>query len=131
MKPMNPKGAARIAPGQYKSWSVGTHVGPSCNDPHEALIQCAPIDTYRDSNKDFKREGQTFTGIFGIDQHWGYDQPKDDVGAASAGLPGWRKRDGHRAFMAVVKSDPRFRANNDYKFMTAVVPGHEALPPVA
>jgi len=131
MKPMNPKGAARIAPGQYKSWSVGTHVGPSCNDPHEALIQCAPIDIYRDSNKDFKREGQTFTGILGIDQHWGYDQPKDDVGAASAGCLVGEKRDGHRAFMAVVKSDPRFRANNGYKFMTAVVPGHEALPPVA
>jgi peptidoglycan hydrolase-like protein with peptidoglycan-binding domain len=130
MNPMNPKGAARIALGQYKSWAVGTHVGPSGNDPHEALIQCAPIDVYRDSKKDFKREGPTFTGIFGINQHWGYDQPKDDVGTASAGCLVGEKRDGHRAFMAVVKSDPRFRANNGYKFMTAVVPGHEALAPV-
>jgi peptidoglycan hydrolase-like protein with peptidoglycan-binding domain len=131
LNPMNPKGAARIAPGQYKSWAVGTHVGPSGNDPHEALIQCAPIDIYRDSKKDFKREGPTFTGIFGIDQHWGYDQPKDDVGMASAGCLVGEKRDGHRAFMAVIKSDARFRANNGYKFMTAVIPGHEALAPVA
>jgi len=131
MNPMNPKGAARIALGQYKSWAVGTHVGASGNDPHEALVQCAPIDVYRDSKKDFQREGPTYTGIFGINQHWGYDQPKDDVGAASAGCLVGEKRDGHRAFMAVVKSDPRFRANNAYKFMTAVIPGHEALAPVA
>ncbi|MBV9907228.1 MAG: peptidoglycan-binding protein, partial [Hyphomicrobiales bacterium] len=131
MNPMNPKGAARIALGQYKSWAVGTHVGPSGNDPHEALIQCAPIDVFRDSRKDFKREGSTFTGIFGINQHWGYDQPQNDVGTASAGCLVGEKRDGHRAFMAVIKSDPRFRANNAYKFMTAVIPGHEALAPVA
>jgi Putative peptidoglycan binding domain len=112
MNPMNPKGAARIALGQYKSWAVGTHVGASGNDPHEALIQCAPIDIYRDSKKDFKREGPTFTGIFGINQHWGYDQPKDDVGNASAGCLVGEKRDGHRAFMAVIKADARFRANN-------------------
>jgi peptidoglycan hydrolase-like protein with peptidoglycan-binding domain len=130
-KPMNPKGAARIALGQYKSWNVGTHVGPSGFDPHEALIQCAPIDIYRDSKKDFKREGPTFTGIFGVNQHWGYDRPKDDVGTASAGCLVGEKRDGHRAFMAVVKSDARFRANNGYKFVTAVIPGHEALTPVA
>jgi peptidoglycan hydrolase-like protein with peptidoglycan-binding domain len=131
LNPMNPKGAARIATGQYKSWAVGTHVGASGHDPHEALIQCAPIDVYRDSNKDFKREGPTYTGIFGVNQHWGYDQPKDDVGMASAGCLVGEKRDGHRAFMAVIKSDPRFRANNAYKFMTAVVSGHEALAPVA
>jgi hypothetical protein len=33
--------------------------------------------------------------------------------------------------MAVIKSDPRFRANNAYKFMAAIIPGHEALAPVA
>jgi hypothetical protein len=131
INPMNPKGAARIALGQYKSWAVGTHVGASGNDPHEALIQCAPIDIYRDSKKDFKREGPTYTGIFGVNQHWGYDQPKDDVGNASAGCLVGEKRDGHRAFMAVIKSDPRFRANNGYKFMAAIIPGHEALAPVA
>ena len=107
MNPMNPKGAAaRIALGQYKSWAVGTHVGASGKDPHEALIQCAPIDIYRDGKKDFTLEGPIYTGIFGVNQHWGYDQPKDDVGKASAGCLVGEKKDGHRAFMAVIKSDP-------------------------
>jgi hypothetical protein len=127
MKPMNPKGAARIAPGQYKSWGIGTHVGPSGMDPHEALIQAEPVDVYRDTNKDFKRDGPIYPGMFGIDQHWGYDHPKDNIGAASAGCLVGEKRDGHRAFMAVIKSDPRFRANNRYKFVTTVIPGREAL----
>ena len=126
-----PKGAARISLGQYKAWAVGTHVGASGTHPHEALIQCAPIDITRDSNKDFKRDGPTYTGIFGINQHWGYDQPQDDVGKASAGCLVGEKRDGHRAFMAVIKSDPRYRANNAYKFVTAVIPGHDALAPAA
>jgi hypothetical protein len=56
---------------------------------------------------------------------------KDDVGTASAGCLVGEKRDGHRAFMAVIKPDPRSRANNAYKFMPAVIPGHEALAPVA
>jgi hypothetical protein len=53
------------------------------------------------------------------------------VGTASAGCLVGEKRDGHRAFMAVIKSDPRFRANNGYRFMAAVIPGHEALAPIA
>lgn len=127
MKPMNSIGAARIAFSQYKAWQLGTHVGPSGNDPHEALIQAVPIEVYRDSNKNFKREGPRYKGLFAIDQHWGYDQPKDDVGTASAGCLVGETRDGHRAFMAVLKSDPRFLANNGYKFMTAVIPGAEVL----
>ncbi len=56
---------------------------------------------------------------------------KDDAGTASAGCLVGEKRDGHRAFMAMIKSDPRFRANNAYKFIAAVIRGHEALAPVA
>jgi hypothetical protein len=33
--------------------------------------------------------------------------------------------------MAVIKSDPRFHANNGYKFVTAIIPGHDALAPIA
>ena len=129
MNPMNPKGAARIAFGQFKSWRVGTHVGPTGFEPHEALIQAEPIDVYRDGNMNYKREGPIFSGIFGIDQHWGYDLPKDDVGHASAGCLVGETRDGHRAFMALIKSDPRYIANNGYKFVTAVIPGTQALAP--
>jgi hypothetical protein len=33
--------------------------------------------------------------------------------------------------MAIIKSDPRFQANNGYRCMTAVIPSHEALAPAA
>ena len=124
--PLDPKGAARIKPGQYKSWIVGMHHGESGNQ-HEALVQSDPLDIYRDTNKDFKREGPIITGLFGIDQHKGFNQPQNDIGEASAGCLVGRLNDGHVAFMALVKTDPRYINNNGYKFMTAVIPGAEAL----
>jgi hypothetical protein len=122
MHPASPKGAARIAPAQYKSWHVGIHKGPESAEGHEALIQCAPIDVYRDANKDFKREGPIDTGIFGINQHWGFNAPKDNIGNTSAGCLVGEAVEGHRAFMGIVKADPRFVHNNGYTFMTAVIP---------
>jgi peptidoglycan hydrolase-like protein with peptidoglycan-binding domain len=127
MQPLNPKGAAQIAFNQFKSWHVGTHVGPTGFDPHEALVQAAPVDIYRDTNKDFKRDGPIYTGMFGIDQHWGYDQQK--VGKASAGCLVGEMRKEHRAFMALIKTDPRYQANNGYKFVTTIIRGAEALGP--
>jgi hypothetical protein len=121
----DPRGAARIAFGQYKAWSVGTHkLGkPSA---HEALVQTAPIRIFRDLNEDFERTGdQMFEGIFGINQHWGFDLPKSDIGTASAGCLVGRTKTGHRAFMALCKDDPRFAANNSYRFMTAVMPASD------
>lgn len=125
--PLDPRGAARIKPGQYKSWHVGIHTGASGGNAHEALIQAAPIDIYRDTNKDFKREGPIYTGLFGIDRHKGFNQPQNDIGTASAGCLVGRLNDGHVAFMALIKTDPRYINNNGYNFMTAVVPGAEAL----
>ena len=124
--PMNPLGAARIAFGQYKSWTVGVH-HPGQRGAHEALIQAAPIDVYRDLNKDFKREGRVYTGMFGVNQHWGYDAPKNNLGNTSAGCLVGRTKAGHREFMALIKTDPRYSANHSYKFMTAVMSGTDAL----
>jgi hypothetical protein len=122
VKKEDPRGAARIAFGQYKAWSVGTHMlgRPSA---HEALVQTAPIEVFRDLNEDFERTGdQVFKGLFGINQHWGFDLPKSDIGRASAGCLVGRTKAGHRAFMALCKVDPRYTANNSYRFMTAVMP---------
>jgi hypothetical protein len=119
---LDPRGAARIAFGQYKAWSVGTHMAgrPSA---HEALVQTAPIQVFRDLNQDFERTGdQTFTGLFGVNQHWGFDLPKSDIGRASAGCLVGRTKTGHRAFMALCKADPRYTANNGYRFLTTVLP---------
>lgn len=65
--PLNPKGAARIKFGQYlESWCMGFHK----SDRHPALVQCAPLQVYRDKNKDGFRTGDAIdTGHFGINQH--------------------------------------------------------------
>lgn len=119
---LDPRGAARIAFGQYKAWSVGTH-NASGKTAHEALVQTAPIRVHRDLNSDFERVcDKVFEGVFGINQHWGFDLPKADIGKASAGCLVGRTKTGHRAFMSICKSDPRYAANNSYRFMTAVLP---------
>ncbi len=118
----DPRGAARIAFGQYKAWSVGTHkLGrPSA---HEALVQTLPIPVHRDLNQDFQRTGdKVFVGLFGINQHWGFDLPRADIGNASAGCLLGRTKTGHRQFMQSCKTDPRFVASQGYRFMTAVIP---------
>ena len=47
---------------------------------------------------------------------------KSDVGRASAGCLVGRTRAGHTAFMRYCKADPRYLANNGYRFMAAVMP---------
>jgi hypothetical protein len=119
---LDPRGAARIAFGQYKAWSVGTHMAgrPSA---HQALVQTAPIRVFRDLDADFERTGdRVFEGLFGVNQHWGFDLPKADIGRASAGCLVGRTRAGHRDFMALCKADPRYGVNNSYRFLTTVLP---------
>lgn len=122
-RPMGPAGAARIAFGQYKAWSVGVH-NASKPSAHEALVQVDSITVFRDLNKDFRRQGdQTQTGIFSINQHWGFNYSPDDIRDASAGCLVGRTKTGHREFMKIVKGDARFIANNGYKFITTVIDG--------
>ncbi|AKG20643.1 peptidoglycan-binding domain-containing protein [Calothrix sp. 336/3] len=123
--PMNPAGAARIKFGQYKSWSVGMHGN---SDRHEALIQVTPITVHRDFNKDFKRIGdKTDTGLFAVNQHWGYDAPQNDIKNASAGCLVGRMRQGHREFMALIKQDRRYTRNPGYVFYTTIIPGDDLV----
>ncbi len=122
--PMNPDGAARIAFGQYKAWTVGRH-HPGQAGEHEALVQVDKITVYRDLNQDFSRSGdRTAVGSgFAINQHWGYDLPRNDLGRSSAGCLVGRTKSGHREFMKIVKADPRYMVNNGYRFMTTVIEG--------
>jgi hypothetical protein len=69
----------------------------------------------------------TETGQFFINQHWGYNQPREDIGTASAGCLVGRTKSGHREFMALVKSDIRYKANPKYTFFTAVLDGRDVL----
>ena len=119
---LDPRGAARIAFGQYKAWSVGTHMAgrPSA---HEALVQTESIRVHRDLNTDFERTGdQVFQGMFGVNQHWGFDLPRSDIGRASAGCLVGRTKAGHRAFMTLCKADSRYVANHSYRFVATVLP---------
>ncbi len=116
----NPGGAARIGFGQYKSWAVGMH--GAGNGAHEALVQVDDVTVYRDANRDYKRAGDLpDTGMFGINQHWGYDLPRTDIQNASAGCLVGRLKNGHREFMKLVKDDQRYLQNHGYRFMTTVI----------
>ncbi len=125
--PMNPKGAARIAFDQYKAWRVGTHRAGTTR-AHEALVQIAPVTVFRDLNKDYKRPGdKPDSGLFGINQHWGYDASESNLGRSSAGCLVGRSTSGHKDFMKLVKKDARFMANRGYRFMTAILPANEVF----
>lgn len=119
--PMNSRGAAMIKFGQYTAWQVGMH------HTHEALVQTGgDVTVYRDLNQDYKRDGdKEDTGQFGINQHWGYDLPKNDLGRSSAGCLVGRMKTGHQQFMGLMKSDPRYIANNRFVFTAAVLPASE------
>lgn len=120
-RPMNPRGAARIAFGQYTAWQVGTH---GVSEPHEALIQVGKVKVHRDLNRDMVRTGDKFDeGLFGINQHWGYDHPMNDIYTASAGCLVGRTRKGHQKFMRLVKLDPRYKADREFIFTTTIIDG--------
>ena len=125
-KPLDPKGAARIAFGQYKAWRIGMHPAGKPT-AHEALVQVGTVRVHRDLNKDYRRDGDvTYEGSsFGLNQHWGYDMPEDKIGVASAGCLVGRSRDEHREFMRVIKTDPRIKASSGYRFLTAILSGTE------
>ena len=126
IKKEDPRGAARIAFGQYKSWSVGMHPRSKPAVAHEALVQVKDITVFRDMNEDFRRDGDPeFTGLFGINQHWGYDMALNNIGNASAGCLVGRTKAGHREFMALINADPRYVASRGFRFMTAVLPASD------
>lgn len=126
LHPENPKGAARIAFDQFKAWRVGTHKAgtPSA---HEALVQIDNIRVHRDFNQDRSRKGDAIDvgSGFGVNQHKGFNMPPNNIGKASAGCLVGRTNVGHQEFMTLVKTDPRFLANNGYKYMTTIIAGDD------
>ena len=119
INPMNRKGAARIAFGYWRAWKVGIHGN---SEPHEALVQVAPISVHRDLNKDgIRPRDKIDTGLFGINQHHGYDMPIENIGKASAGCLVGRTREGHREFMRLVKQVKGYKENRSYLFGTTII----------
>lgn len=117
-------GAARITFDQQTAWQVGYHRGQ-----YEALIQTGgPVSVYRDKNADYIREGDKITtGWYGINQHHAYNAPRDNIGRNSAGCLVGRMIKGHEEFMALVKSDKRYKANHSFVFSTTVLAQKEVL----
>jgi len=64
---LNPKGCAVLKPNQYiNAYKIGLHKGQ-----YEALVQYAPVEVYRDNNKNESAEeiGVVDKGLFGINIH--------------------------------------------------------------
>ncbi|MEG4594162.1 hypothetical protein QUB00_20475 [Microcoleus sp. F8_C2] len=123
--PMNSKGAARIGFGQYIAWQVGLH---GYSNPHEALVQVGEVKVHRDYNRDMKRTGDRIEwGYFGINQHWGWGYPINDIRDASAGCLTGRLCEEHIDFMYRVKSDRRYRFDERFVYPTTIIPG-DKLP---
>jgi len=63
---LNPRGVARLVPGQYRGcYSIGLHQGK-----YEALVQRRPVKVFRDANKDRIFDEHTIDeGMFGINIH--------------------------------------------------------------
>jgi hypothetical protein len=64
---LNPRGTALLVPGQWVDcYKIGMHKGK-----YEALVQCAPVTVYRDTDRDEIAEetAKTDTGLFGINIH--------------------------------------------------------------
>jgi len=117
----NPLGAARIALGQHKAWILGFHKG---KQEHPALVQRENLPVFRDLNRDFDRRGDTVhTGLFGINQHHGFSSNPNDIQQDSAGCLVGRTKTGHFDFLRIVKTDARFAASADYRFMTSILDG--------
>jgi hypothetical protein len=116
---MNPNGAARIGFGQYVAWQVGLH---GYSNPHESLIQVGEVKVHRDYNRDMKRTGDRVEwGYFGINQHWGQNNPVDDIHTASAGSLVGRLWEEHLDFMARVKNDRRYLFDPGFVFLTTII----------
>lgn len=118
--PMNSAGAFRIAFGYHAdAWEIGFHGNTQA---HEALVQVAEVSGYRDYNRDMIRTGdERVVGVYGINQHHGYDLPPNSIGKASAGCLVGRTQFGHEQFMA-------FCRNSGLElFSTIVLPANEVL----
>lgn len=122
--PLNPKGAARIAFGQYKAWVVGRHKGSQ-----PALVQRENVRLHRDLNKDGFRSKTDPIDVgktFGINQHSTRPgTPPERVDSYSAGCLVGRRWDWHLSFLDIVKEDVRYLQNQGYLFITTIIAGDD------
>ena len=130
VSPTDVDGPPILQPGQYKAWVMGrTAIGTELEQ--DALIQSVELPVIRDADVDGNRHGDPGQrGLFVIDQHGGLDAPRDAVGGTGAGCLVGRSQADHDAFLASLRTDPRYRANNAYRFMAALLTPQDFDPPL-
>lgn len=123
--PIEPEGAPALLRGQHRGWTIGrTAIGTDLEQ--EALVQALPLPVTRDANRDFRRAGDPQErGLYILDQHGARDAPRDAVGGIGAGCLLGRVQDGHAAFMAMLRADPRWRADAAHRFSTSILGAEE------
>ena len=112
--PINPKGTAVLAPGQYRgTWQLGKHQGK-----YEALVQRKPVKVYRDNNKDDIIDYNNITtlvdeGYFGINIHRSnpYDQSYL-INKWSAGCQVFKKIEDYNKFIQMCKDSSKIYGNS-------------------
>ncbi|AFZ11521.1 hypothetical protein Cri9333_0571 [Crinalium epipsammum PCC 9333] len=115
--PMNPAGAATIVAGrQYRAWKMGFHKG---NPNHPALVQTGGTVTVT------RNGGSPYAGYFGINQHGGYDYPRNDIKDASAACLLGRTRAGHAKFMNLLELDADYVNDHNYTFYSGFILGKD------
>lgn len=122
-------GVARIAFGQYTAWRMGHHNISKNGLHHPALVQDkkCPLPVHRDKNRDGKRTGDNVhLGVFGINQH--STRPGwrgTTVGTWSEGCLVSINWEEHLKFIALLKTDPRYMADNNFLFTTTIIAGDD------
>ena len=112
--PINPKGTAVLAPGQYRgTWQIGKHQGK-----YEALVQRKPVKVYRDNSKDEVIDYNNIStmvdeGYFGINIHRSnpYDQSYA-INKWSAGCQVFKKVDDYKEFMKLCNDSAKIYGNS-------------------
>ena len=113
LNPMNPKGTAVLAPGQYRgAWRIGKHQGK-----YEALVQRKPVKVYRDNTKDEQIDYSSIStsideGYFGINIH--RSNPYDEsyvINKWSAGCQVFKAIEDYNKFMKTCKDSAQIYGN--------------------
>jgi hypothetical protein len=122
VNPLNNKGAARIAFGQYKAWVAGLH-----KNIQPALVQAGGIKVHRDTDRSMTRSAKDTIQIVyasGINQHTTGPRVQSAlVGKYSAGCLVKHDYDVHISWLDQVKQDYRFVGNIRYMHVAAIMAG--------
>jgi hypothetical protein len=85
---------------------------------YEALVQCQPVEYWRDGNKDFKADygGEVFKNIIGLNIHRSSIHDSDEVNKYSAGCIVFSKMSDWESFMELVHKQKKTMGYHTFTF---------------